>query len=53
MVKTVLFVLVVWAAIVANIPLHPVGGGLKPLPTQEKIAAIGPTSGWEARARNP
>jgi hypothetical protein len=53
MVKTVLFVLVVWAAIVANMPLHPVGGGLKPSPLQEKVAAIAPTSGWEPRAGNP
>jgi hypothetical protein len=53
MTKTVLFILVVWAAIVANIPLHPVDGGLKPLPAQEKVAAIGPASGWESRAGTP
>ncbi|HEY0075777.1 MAG TPA: hypothetical protein VGB77_16875 [Abditibacteriaceae bacterium] len=53
MVKTILFILVIWAAIVANMPLHTVGGGLKPLPTQEKVAAIGPALGWESRAGNP
>lgn len=40
--KTVLLILVVWAAIVANLPLTPVTGSARLLAFEGKVGLIGP-----------